>query len=150
MPTRAIQKTAINSSKEESITCQGASKSLHGTSKRDVERLPLQLWVANSGKEVKARKFFDSTKQLCFIRNVCSRFRNLFDGVKHMLEYRMRLVYAHFPINDNITNGGKILEIRNYLGEKIMQLLTYSLVSIWRKRLEVPYLEPESIAERTR
>ncbi len=148
MPTRAIQKTAFNSSKEESITCQWASKSLHGTSKRDVKRLPLELWVANSGKEVKARKFFDSTKQLPVIRSVCSRFRNLFD-VKHMLEYRMRLVYAHFPIYDNITNGSKILEIRNYLGQKIMQLLTYSLVSAWRRRLEVPYLEPESLSNRT-
>mmetsp|Transcript_37104 Transcript_37104/g.67604 ORF Transcript_37104/g.67604 Transcript_37104/m.67604 type:complete len:99 (+) Transcript_37104:3-299(+) len=33
----------------------------------------------------------------------------------------MRLVYAHFPINANITNGGKNIELRNYLGEKIVR-----------------------------
>merc|ERR1712211_28051 len=36
-------------------------------------------------------------------------------------EYRMRLVYAHFPINANVTNGGKTIEIRNFLGEKIVR-----------------------------
>lgn len=33
----------------------------------------------------------------------------------------MRCVAAHFPINPNITDGGKVLEIRNFLGEKIVR-----------------------------
>merc|ERR1719157_118630 len=77
----------------------------------------------NCGKEVKARMFFAQTKQLSSIHTVCSHIRNLFDGVEHKFEYRMRLVYAHFPINANITNGGKTLEIRNYLGEKIVRIV---------------------------
>jgi len=31
----------------------------------------------------------------------------------------MKSVYAHFPINMTIADGGKALHIRNFLGEKI-------------------------------
>ena len=34
--------------------------------------------------------------------------------------YRMRLVYAHFPININIVKN-KTLEIRNFLGERVLR-----------------------------
>merc|ERR1739849_68825 len=55
------------------------------------------------------------------LRSVCSHINNLFDGVTSKFEYRMRLVYAHFPINANITNNGTTVEIRNFLGEKIVR-----------------------------
>ena len=36
---------------------------------------------------------------------------------------QMRLVYAHFPINVNIEGGGKVVEIRNFLGEKRVRIV---------------------------
>ena len=38
-------------------------------------------------------------------------------------EYKLRLVYAHFPININIEGGGKVIEIRNFLGEKRVRIV---------------------------
>jgi len=33
----------------------------------------------------------------------------------------MRYVYAHFPINVNVVDDGKVVEIRNFLGEKYVR-----------------------------
>ena len=35
----------------------------------------------------------------------------------------MRFVYAHFPINVAITNNAKKVEIRNFLGEKVVRVV---------------------------
>merc|ERR1712232_642867 len=95
----------------------------HGTLKRDFKHLPIELWLANNNQEVRARMYFAKTKQLSALRSVCSHISNLFEGVEKRYEYRMRLVYAHFPINANITNGGKTIEIRNFLGEKNVRVV---------------------------
>ena len=33
----------------------------------------------------------------------------------------MRFVYAHFPINVTVEKGGKTIEIRNFLGERVVR-----------------------------
>jgi len=98
-------------------------KGKHGTLRRDFTHLPLELWLAKSNQEVRARMYFAKSKQISCLRSCCSHIRNLFDGVEKKYRYTMRMVYAHFPINANITNGGKTIEIRNFLGEKMVRVV---------------------------
>jgi len=70
------------------------------------------------GKVLRVEMAFGKRKQLAAIRTACSHVTNLIKGVTKGFEYKMRLVYAHFPININIEEGGKVIEIRNFLGEK--------------------------------
>lgn len=42
-------------------------------------------------------------------------------GVTKGFLYRMRAVYAHFPINIIIQENGTAVEIRNFLGEKAVR-----------------------------
>eukprot|EP00933_Yihiella_yeosuensis_P036355 TRINITY_DN3010_c3_g1_i1.p1 TRINITY_DN3010_c3_g1~~TRINITY_DN3010_c3_g1_i1.p1 ORF type:complete len:189 (+),score=43.71 TRINITY_DN3010_c3_g1_i1:86-652(+) len=93
----------------------------HGKLTRNFKHLPIELWLGNGGKEVKARMYFAKSKQLSMLRSCCSHISNLFAGVQQKFQYKLRLVYAHFPINANIVAGGKTLEIRNFLGEKIVR-----------------------------
>ena len=72
--------------------------------------MPLELWVANSGQE-KGSHVLRLYKQFSDIHKVCSHFRHVSMVSKRRTEFRMRLVYAHFPTNANINNGGKFLEI---------------------------------------
>ena len=90
----------------------------HGTPKRDFKHLPIEMWTAASGHEVRARMYSAKAKQLSMLRSVSSHINSLFDGDTSTFEYRMRLVYAHFPINANITNNDTTIDLRNFLGEK--------------------------------
>merc|ERR1712160_158010 len=44
-------------------------------------------------------------------------------GVTKGFRYKMRMVHAHFPINMNFEKGGKVVEIRNFLGEKRVRVV---------------------------
>ncbi|KAI9353382.1 ribosomal protein L6, alpha-beta domain-containing protein [Zopfochytrium polystomum] len=59
-------------------------------------------------------------KHVACIRTISSRIENMITGVTKGYEYKMRFVYAHFPINVNIVDGGKVVEIRNFVGQKVI------------------------------
>lgn len=66
----------------------------------------------------------------------------------------MRAVYAHFPINCIIQDGGHTVEIRNFLGEKVRYILLISvsnLVPIFSLQLvrHVDMLEGVEVIEST-
>uniref|UniRef100_A0AC34Q5W4 Large ribosomal subunit protein uL6 n=1 Tax=Panagrolaimus sp. JU765 TaxID=591449 RepID=A0AC34Q5W4_9BILA len=80
------------------------------------------LDISREGKNsLRVRKWFGTTKQLATIRTICSHIKNLIKGVTLGFRYKMRSVYAHFPINIAIQEKGSIVEIRNFLGEKIVR-----------------------------
>lgn len=66
---------------------------------------------------------FGKRKKLASIRTTISHVSNMITGVTKGYEYKMRLVYAHFPININIVDKGAKVEIRNFLGEKRVRVV---------------------------
>ncbi|TPX11454.1 uncharacterized protein E0L32_007873 [Thyridium curvatum] len=65
-----------------------------------------------------------SRKNVATLRTVRSLINNLIVGVTKGFKYKMRYVYAHFPINVNIeknSEGVYEVEIRNFIGEKIVR-----------------------------
>lgn len=59
-------------------------------------------------------------KTTTVIRISLSHVENLITGFTKGYRYKMIFVYAHFPINASISSGGKGIEIRNFLGEKVL------------------------------
>merc|ERR1712098_103621 len=72
-------------------------------------------------KTVRVEKWFGKKKELAAVRTVCSHISNLCKGVTQGYKYKMRAVYAHFPINCAISEGGTLVEVRNFLGEKFIR-----------------------------
>jgi len=74
-------------------------------------------------------------KHIACLRTIRSLIENMIQGVRYGFAYKMRLVYAHFPINTIINKDGTSVEIRNFLGEKVVR--------------HVPMLKGVTVAEST-
>jgi len=89
-----------------------------GTLTRDFKHLNLDLQLIEGGTKLKIESWFGNRKTIASIRTALSHVQNLINGVTKGYRYKMRFVYAHFPINASITEKKDNIEIRNFLGEK--------------------------------
>jgi len=99
-------------------------KGPRGTLKRDFKHMPIDIQFADETKRsIQIERWFTSGKANASIRTCESHILNCFTGVTEGFKYKMRFVYAHFPINVSITNKENRVEIRNFLGEKVVRVV---------------------------
>lgn len=110
-----------------------------GTLKKNVRHVDMDIRLLK-GKttRVSLAVWQGGRKHVACLRTIRSLINNMVTGVTKVcvllkrriqglnlprkgFQYRMRAVYAHFPINCIIQDDGKSLEIRNFLGEKVCQ-----------------------------
>ena len=103
--------------KSRTVTVQGP----RGTLRRDFKHLAVDMQIINGGKQLRAEMWFGTRKAIACIRTVTTHVKNMITGVTKGFLYKMRLVYAHFPISVAIENSGKEVQVRNFLGEKIVR-----------------------------
>merc|ERR1711890_143765 len=96
-----------------------------GTLQKDLQHTNMSIRVlAPSDKavkpvhKVKLVVWHGARKHVACLRTVRSIIENMVTGERYGFAYKMRLVYAHFPINVIIADDKKSVEIRNFLGEK--------------------------------
>merc|ERR1712165_239230 len=95
-------------------------KGSRGTLVKSFKHLAVDISMPDK-KTVRVEKWFGKRKELAAVRTVCSHITNLCKGVTKGYKYKMRAVYAHFPINCAISEGGSLVEVRNFLGEKFVR-----------------------------
>merc|ERR1712133_44817 len=95
-------------------------KGPRGSLTKSFKHLAVDIYMTDKDT-IKVEKWFGKTKQIAAVRTVCSHITNMFTGVTKGYLYKMRAVYAHFPINCAITEGGTLIEVRNFLGEKFIR-----------------------------
>ncbi|ETO33994.1 hypothetical protein RFI_03101 [Reticulomyxa filosa] len=66
-----------------------------------------------------------SRKKKCsVVKTIAGHIKNMMTGVKQGFRYKMKLVYAHFPITAAVTDEGKKIELRNYIGQKTVRRIS--------------------------
>jgi large subunit ribosomal protein L9e len=96
-----------------------------GRLERSFRHMPIEMEVVEvDGKKIlTCTMWFVKSKSKAGINTVVSHVRNMVQGVTRGWRYKMRLVYAHFPISVTIEDAGKKVEIRNFLGEKEVRVV---------------------------
>jgi len=83
--------------------------------------MDIRLIKANTTKKVTLAVWQGGRKHVACLRTIKSLITNMITGVTTGFLYKMRAVYAHFPINCIIQEDGHAVEIRNFLGEKTVR-----------------------------
>ena len=82
------------------------------------------LVTLTKGRDKKGRnvvtveKRMSRKKKCSVVKTIAGHINNMFVGVCKGYRYKMKLVYAHFPINATVKDGGDLVELRNYIGQK--------------------------------
>jgi len=97
-----------------------------GTLSRDFQHLRVDLRVESKGdvQTVKAELWFGNRLQLATLRTALTHIDNMVQGVTKGFLFKMKYVYAHFPINLVVSKDNKVVEVKNYLGEKMERIVT--------------------------
>ena len=74
------------------------------TIKQDGNKVTVEIWNVRS-------------KQKSTVHTICTHIKNMVTGVTRGFLYKMRFVYAHFPIS-GVYDSDNHISIRNFLGEK--------------------------------
>eukprot|EP01054_Gregarina_sp_Poly1_P003746 Gregarina_sp_Poly_1__3745@NODE_2109_length_2671_cov_251_831413_g248_i4_p2_GENE_NODE_2109_length_2671_cov_251_831413_g248_i4NODE_2109_length_2671_cov_251_831413_g248_i4_p2_ORF_typecomplete_len190_score25_59Ribosomal_L6/PF00347_23/3_7e17Ribosomal_L6/PF00347_23/0_0014_NODE_2109_length_2671_cov_251_831413_g248_i415312100 len=95
----------------------------HGELHRSFKHLPIDVSVEPEQKQIRVALWLATTIQKAVVRTFCSHIQNMMKGVTRKFQYKMRLVYNHFPINVNLASEGRVVELRNFLGEKRTRII---------------------------
>ena len=103
------------------VTCKARTVTVtgpRGKLEREFKHIQIDITEVGDGK-LRLDLWFGTRKQTATIRTIASHVENMITGVTRGFLYKMRMVYSHFPIN--VTVSGDKVEIRNFLGDKLVR-----------------------------
>jgi len=117
MSTRTVQQTAVDLPEGVTATLQGRTltvKGKLGQSKKHFDKINVNIAV--EGNRVLFTPFSAKKKDNVIINTVSSIVNNMATGVTKGFTYKLKVVYAHFPITIK-TKGDEVM-VENFVGER--------------------------------
>ena len=88
-------------------------KGPRGTLWRDFNHINAELSLfGKKKKRLRVDKWWGNRRELATVHMIWSHAQNLIKGVMLGFHYKMRAVYAHFPINFFIQENGSLVEMK--------------------------------------
>lgn len=76
---------------------------------------------ATKRSKIRVRMWFAKRKQRALVNTVLSQIKNLFRGVQTGYRFKMKTANRHFPIHTVLNSDGTVVEVKNFIGEKIVR-----------------------------
>ena len=117
MSTETLEQTSIEMPDGVKAVLSGRQLSIKGKlgeSKKDFDKINVNISVDNN--KVVISPFSKKKKDNVIINTVSSIVNNMVTGVTKGFTYRLKVVYAHFPITVK-TKGDQVL-VENFIGER--------------------------------
>ena len=117
MSTETVQGTTIAIPEGVSVRLEGRTLSIKGKlgeAKKHFDKVNINLAV--QGNKVTLSPFSAKKKDNVIINTVASIVNNMVTGVTKGFTYRLKVVYAHFPITVKV-KGDQVL-VENFVGER--------------------------------
>ncbi|RLE51350.1 MAG: 50S ribosomal protein L6 [Candidatus Methanomethylicota archaeon] len=78
------------------------------------------IFLRINGNKVIIETFFPRKKDEALVGTIAGHIKNMIKGVTKGFKYKMKIIYAHFPISVKV-QGDKVI-IENFLGEKVPRI----------------------------
>ena len=117
MSTETLEQTSIEMPDGVKAVLSGRQLSIKGKlgeAKKDFDKINVNISVDNN--KVVISPFSKKKKDNVIINTVSSIVKNMVTGVTKGFTYRLKVVYAHFPITVK-TKGDQVL-VENFIGER--------------------------------
>lgn len=75
-----------------------------------------KVMIEISGSSIKVYRFIRKKREISIVNTIASKIRNMITGVTRGYVYKLKIVYAHFPINVKVSNDYVLIE--NFIGER--------------------------------
>jgi len=85
-----------------------------GTLTRDFSDAPVS--IQNENGLIKVQTYWPRKREVAQVGTVCSLIENMITGVTKGFTYKLKIVFAHFPIS--VKMKGNMVSIENFTGER--------------------------------
>lgn len=106
--------------KSKVVTVEGPK----GTLSRNFRQVPIQIAEVKEGDrvtQINVRIWFAKSKPKACVNTICKHIKNMITGVTKGFKYVMKYGYNILPMQPVAIDGGKTLQVVNYLGQKYVR-----------------------------